>query len=418
MRLITKTTLFYLLLSLLVFGIGGISIYQAVKKEVALETDYALMYNARFIANAMKNGQPKEAFLSDKVSITPLVGVPQIDTNFVFSDTVAMHPQLKRLEPHRKLTTYRFIGGRAYYFQFLEVFIEEGDVLDGVVNIISRLFLILSLVLLLGSFLISKLLFQPFHNILDGISRFNLKSGQQPDLPKTSTKEFSELNDFIQKMTSKARRDYVSLKEFSENASHEMQTPIAVAQGKLELLSVSDSLRPELLELIQSAQASLSKLSKMGKSLSLLTKIENREFQNPGPVDFSKIVKNNVSDFKELSQLKNIDLESQIPKNIQIKSDETLAEILISNLLKNAVQHNVPNGKIQVLLSEGELKISNTGEEPSVAPEQFFERFRKNNQSSGSLGLGLSIVKKICEVNGFEVSYDFEDKMHILRVLF
>ena len=139
------------------------------------------------------------------------------------------------------------------------------------------------------SFLISKRLFQPFHDILDSISRFNLKSPDQPELPKTSTKEFSELNNFVRQMTSKARRDYVSLKEFSENASHEMQTPIAVAQGKLELLSVSEGLNPNQLELIQSARASLTKLSKMGKSLSLLTKIENLEFQNPGQVDFSEI---------------------------------------------------------------------------------------------------------------------------------
>ncbi|MCR9290651.1 MAG: HAMP domain-containing histidine kinase [Bacteroidetes bacterium] len=403
---------------MLVFSIGGITIYRSVKKVVALETDYALIYNFQIIEAALKKGQELEDLLTDKVYVNKLIGLPKIDSSFKFSDTIAIHPQLKRPEPHRKLTTSRLINEHGYHFQILEVFIEEGDVLDGVVNVITRLFLVLSIVILVFSFLISKKLFQPFQDILKRIGHFNLKSDEDLILPKTTTKEFKELNHFIESMTSKARQDYLSLKEFSENASHEMQTPIAVAKGKLELLLESEDLQPEHLKLIQSAQVSLSKLSKMGMALSLLTKIENQEFSNQEPINFSKIVESAIFDFKEICELKSLTIETNIAENIKLKIDGALADILVGNLLKNAVHHNWVKGHIKVTLNSDKLTISNSGEKPVIPTEQLFNRFTKNNQSSSTLGLGLSIVKKICEVSNLNIDYYYENEEHILKILF
>lgn len=403
---------------MIVFSIGGYIIYQTVKEVVAVETDYALVYNFMVSKNAIERGQKIENLQTAKVKITRLIGVQKIDTSYNFTDTIAVHPQLQRLEPHRKLTTYRNINDQNYEFQLLEVFIEEGDVIDGVVSVISRLFLGLSLVILLFSFLISRKLLQPFQLILNKISSFNLKSKQPLDLPKTSTKEFQKLNHFIEKMTLKARRDYVTLKEFSENASHEMQTPIAIAKGKLELLLESKDLEPEQLGLIQSAQEALSKLSKMGKSLSLLTKIENQEFSNQKPIDFSRAVASSIDFFSEISSFKGIQIETEIEPNVQVKIDESLADILIGNLMKNAIHHNFENGKIKVELDSDKLRITNSGLPPSIPTAQLFERFKKSDQTSQSLGLGLSIVKKICNVSDFKIRYDYENETHILQINF
>jgi signal transduction histidine kinase len=219
-------------------------------------------------------------------------------------------------------------------------------------------------------------------------------------------------------MTQKARQDYVTLKEFSENASHEMQTPIAIAKGKLELLLESKDLEPEQLGLIQSAQEALSKLSKMGKSLSLLTKIENQEFSNQKPIDFSRAVASSIDFFSEISSFKGIQIETEIEPNVQVKIDESLADILIGNLMKNAIHHNFENGKIKVELDSDKLRITNSGLPPSIPTAQLFERFKKSDQTSQSLGLGLSIVKKICNVSDFKIRYDYENETHILQINF
>ncbi len=418
MSLITKTTLFYLAIILIVFGIGGVTIYHEVKKVVALETDYALMYNFRLAQKALSDGENIESIQTEKIQISNLGISSIVDTNYAFSDTIAMHPQLKRLEAHRHLTTYRILNDTTYKFDLLEVFIEEDDVLEGVFGVISRLFIVLSFVLLLFSFLVSRKLFEPFKGILENINRFNLKKDEPINLPQTTTKEFKELNSFVEKMTQKARQDYISLKEFSENASHEMQTPIAVAQGKLELLLESPNLNPEQLGLIQTANESLSKLSKLGHALSLLTKIENEEFSQLQSIDFSKIVSKSFSNFQDIGALKGIKMESHLLDDVKLNIEPSLADILVSNLLKNAIQHNEEAGWVKLELNHQYLEISNSGKQPSLPTDHFFERFRKNNQTSASLGLGLPIVKKICEVNGLKIHYNYSDNVHLVNISF
>lgn len=418
MRLITRTTLLYLLLILAVFGIGGIFIYKSVQSEITTETDYALQYHLSVIKEGLEVGRPVESFQSNKVKIQKLEGQPVEKPQPVFSDTLAMHPQLNRLEMHRKLSVIQPIREANYRIEIMDVIVETGDVFEGVVTILTRLFLFLSIVFILFSFLISRQLFKPFQLTLQKISGFNLNSNKQLNLPPSSIKEFDDLNRFLMDMTTKARKDYLSLKEFSENASHEMQTPIAIAKGKLEILLESTDLKPEQFQLIESAQESLSKLSKLGQSLALLTKIENKEFSNVQPIDFSRVVSTAVANFKEIADLKGIQLNSEIENGVTLPVDAVLADILVVNLLKNAVQHNVEGGWIQVVLSKQKLSVRNSGLPPKVTTEDLFKRFIKSNQAGSSLGLGLAIVQKIAEVSDFEIKYTFENETHELSVSF
>lgn len=414
MRLIIKTTLLYLFLAMLVFGVGGVVIHTLVKREVQRETDYALRSNLRMLIHSIEEGKPIDALENRKVTIEPVGIIHGSGTEPVMSDTLVKH--LGRLEPFRKLVTVKMINGEAYRFELVDVFIESQDMYEGVVRTISWLYLGLSLVLLIFGFLLSKWLFKPFHGILNKIGEFNLKSEKPIVLPKTATKEFNLLSRFINNMTTKARKDYLVLKEFSENASHEMQTPIAVAKGKLELLQESPELKPDQLQLLQSAQDSLHKLSKLGQALSLLTKIENKEFSTLQTVDFSKVVEKAWCNFEELATLKGINAQSEIESGIKLQIDPTLADVLVSNLLKNAIQHNNGAAWLKLKLSKKALKVSNPGAPPTVPTTQLFERFRKNNQSGGSLGLGLAIVKKICDANDLSVDYRFEEGVHEVTV--
>lgn len=418
MRLITKTTLLFLFVTLIVFGISGVVTYQMVKKEVRQETDYSLRWNMRMMKESIESGNPAEAFQSSRVRITSVDSTKYEMRKRIYSDTLVMHQPVKGLEPFRKLVVVENINDQAYRFEIMDVFIESQDMYSGVLSIMSRLFIVLSLVLLVCSFLISKWLFQPFQALLQKIGTFNLKNENPIIFPETSTKEFNELNDFIDQMTSKARKDYLALKEFSENASHELQTPIAIAKGKLELLQQTPNLDLPQLKLLQEAQASLSRLSKMGTALSLLTKIENKEFASQETIDISETVEQSLNTFEEFAKLKNLKIKRQIQKGVKINLNAALADIMVSNLLKNAIQHNQTDGWIEINLSDQQLKVLNTGEAPQIATYKLFERFRKNKQSGHSLGLGLAIIKKISQVNDFEVDYTFSKGIHELSVQF
>ena len=418
MSLLTKTTLLFLVVALLVFGIGGVITYQLVKAEVQLETDYYLNETFKATVERIKEGLSIKVLENGKVRITVVEPSQVKDTLSHYRDTIAEHFNLHRLEPHRNLTRTKEIDGTFYKISITDVLIELDDMYEGVFGVLSRLFLYLSASVILGSIIISRWLFNPFKQLLNRLSRFNLKSNIGLELPKTTTREFRQLNNFLKKMTDKARRDYRSLKEFTENASHEMQTPIAVAKGKLELMLESPDLNEEQAELIQGTYQAISKLSSIGHSLTLLNKIENQEFSVSKAIDFSELVNKSILYYKELAELKGLSLEADIQENVQLPIEEALADILVSNLIKNAIQHNRENGWIKIELNKSHLSIKNTGAVPTVDPRQLFERFKKGNQSGGSLGLGLSIVKKITEVSEWKVTYHHESGVHLLQVDF
>jgi len=419
MRLLVKATLFYLLLTLIVFGIGGIMTYDIFQRQIQLETDRYLIQRLWSLQNSVENGEKASAFNNDKQTIVEVDNRFE-ETKFVFTDTLADHPSpiIDRLEPHRKLSVIRKIHEKTYKIELFDVIVESDDIFTGVFESLTRLFIILGFVLVMASFLISTWLFRPFNITLQAIKNLRFRESEEPVFGKSRTREFRELNSILEQMVFKNKADYKNLKEFSENASHEMQTPLAVAKGKLELLVQSKNLDEDQLMLINSVSESIDHMSKMSRSLSLLTKIENKEFSNMEPIDLTEKIKSLAYNFQELFDLKNIEATLDIEENVVVSGDKTLFQVLINNLLQNAVRYNIPGGKINIRLTKSTLRISNTGNPLKTAPVELFKRFKKDIQSSENIGLGLSIVKKICDVSGYQVNYEYTEGMHILTVIF
>ena len=417
MRLLLKATLYYLIITSVVFGIGGIMTYDIFQKQVEQETDRYLITRLWSLENSVRNGESPFSFVSNTLDIKEISDSYE-ETRFHFGDTMADHPnpRIDALEPHRKLTAVRKMADRTYKIEVFDVIVESEDIFTGVFQSQTRLFVILGIALVVSSFLVSTWLFRPFNLTMQAIKDFTLNDTKNPILGKTNTKEFKELNGILSNMIRRNKIDYQNLKEFSENASHEMQTPLSVAKGKMELLLQSKNLDEEQLQLINSSYQAIDHLSKMSRSLGLLTKIENNEFTDLKEINLSDKVTASVYDFQELFELKGINISHSIEENIIIEADPVLIQILITNLFQNAIRHNVPNGKIEVSLARKSFKISNTGNPLSTSSEALFERFKKDNQSNETIGLGLAIVKKICELNDFNISYTFNDSLHIIEV--
>ncbi|MBX2842955.1 MAG: HAMP domain-containing histidine kinase [Flammeovirgaceae bacterium] len=416
MKLLLKTTLYYLIIALAVFGIGIWITFSVIKKDVDLETDRYLWEKEKDIAEAISRGVSTSDINNEKINVIILTGNNLAEEKPYFSDTLVQHRILKRDEPHRRLNAIEKINDNFYQITLYDVILETDDIYESSVYSLSMIFLLLALVLVLSSFLISQKLLKPFENTLDIIKKFKLQDKEPLNLPYTNIKEFSDLNNFITEMTRKVYKDYINLKEFSENASHEMQTPLAIAKGKMELLLESPNLNDEQLQLIGSTHQAISKLSKLGQSLSLLTKIENKEFSNLQEINLTQIIENLIFNFKELIELKGINLKSELAENVYVKMDQNLLDMLLTNILQNAIRHNFENGEIKIDLTESELVISNSGKPLKIEPEKLFERFRKDNQSQESIGLGLSIVRKICDVSQIMVKYTYVKEFHIVTL--
>lgn len=417
MRLLLKITIIFLLQALAVFLVGSVITYQVFKNEVIMEEQRFLMERLQQTERMIKRMNISKEFKREKLIIQPL-GTSGTETEPMFSDTLVMHSTLDRIEPHTKLNVTRKIGEQLYKITLYDIIIEQDDIVDGVKESMIKIYFLLILVFLLGTILLSTWIFRPFNLTLQRIKQFSIKGNDALEWSKSGTTEFNQLNRFLDEMTSKIRRDYKSLKEFTENASHEMQTPLAIIKGKMELLMNDDNLTEDQRTIVSETILSIEKQSKMVQSLALLTKIENKEFSDDEIVDLSKQLKEMLDQFSEMISLHNLNLKSQIDDQVTVKIDPHLLRVLFQNLIGNAIKHNIENGDIEVVLKVTELTIKNTGQPIDSDPSQLFQRFRKIDQTSESLGLGLSIVKQICDTYGIPIEYTVSNRSHILKLDF
>ena len=324
----------------------------------------------------------------------------------------------KEKEPYRVLNAPVTINNKHYLFTARINLVDNKDFIVSILMV----FTIIILILLFGLFIITKRLslrlWKPFYDTLEQIEKFEIDKSSHPKLVVNTIEEFNRLNQAINKLIEKNTRIYKSQKEFIENAAHELQTPIAIFKGKLETLLQRDDVSEEQFEILDKLNDTTTRLNRLNKNLLLLSKIENKQYNIPEEVLLNEVITNQLDFFKEQALAKNIKINTALESNTFVKTNLFLSEILISNLFLNAINHNVANGSINVVLHKNALVFSNTGILKSLETDKLFERFSKVNPSSKGNGLGLSIINKIVENNNWEVIYSYKDKLHIFEIQF
>ena len=282
-----------------------------------------------------------------------------------------------------------------------------------------RAFLWVSLVTIgitIGAFLLTnrmllRRLWQPFYDALHTMQHFRLGHTSDLRFPATTTEEFAFMNESLGMAARKAEEDYLLLKEFTENASHELQTPLSIIRSKLEMLIQEEDLSQRQSEIVRSAFAAIRKLSRLNQSLLLLTKISNQQFNNLEEIPLDERIENKLGQFRELWQTSGIEVSSNLSP-ATIRASPELIDILLNNLFSNASNHNIPKGTIDISLDARRLCVSNTGPGEPLDSKRVFTRFYKGEQHTGHNGLGLSIIKQICEVTTLRPTYQFSGNRH------
>ncbi|MEI6852771.1 MAG: HAMP domain-containing sensor histidine kinase, partial [Bacteroidota bacterium] len=334
------------------------------------------------------------------------------------SDTLIYDTIENDFIPFRKLETNIQLYTRTYKIDVSKSLINKGDLISDILLLMSFLFVSLLIILMLVNFFISRKLLAPFYTTMGIIKNYEVTKSQSLNLPETNTKEFALLNEVLNIMSKKIHSDFLSLKEFTENASHEMQTPLSIIKAKLELLIQDETLSCEQLKLIQSISESATRLSKMSRALVLITRIESLQFKETRPVNVNQSLDKLLENFTELIHEKGIEVSKEYKNQLIVTINPMLVEILLTNLLSNAIKHNLSSGKIIINIVGRELIIINTGKDLDNEPDELFGRFIKDKSKPDSLGLGLSIVKKIVETNKMRIDYSFDKGYHILHVFF
>ncbi len=418
MKLLHKTTLYYVIISIPLVGLAAFLSYFVIKSEIkngAEEVLYTDFQNAKKIIRSFNH--PQNIILSsDGLSKIILSNKPLDKT--ILKDTTIFDPIEKETIEYSILKSNYTHKNQLYQIDIVKNNMEADELLEGLWSGFGILLLLLGVAFLLLNWIISKSIWKPFYKTIQQLESYDIKKHDNFHLESASTYEFNQLNATLNTMTRKIQDDFSQHKEFTENASHEMQTPLAVIKANLSLLMQSSNLSEGDMNSIEAIENTVKKLSALNRTLLLLTKIDNQQYAENKKIDLTVISKNILDHYAEIISAKELILEIDFQEKLEVTMNETLAEILVSNLIQNAIRHNVQGGKIRLKTSVNSLSISNSGDPLSIPESDLFVRFRKSETTSESMGLGLSLVKSVVDVYRYRITYEFSNNLHTFKLTF
>lgn len=332
--------------------------------------------------------------------------------------TVLMFDSVEQeLRPFRLLSSTVEIKGRSYLLTTRMSLVDNDELLIALGLVQAGVVLLLAGGLFVLNRSLTRKLWKPFYNTLNQLKAYELDKSESIHTDKTSITEFDDLNKTIVHLTDRNRKVFTQQKEFIENASHELQTPLAIFQAKLDMLMQNPALMEAEATTILELEQTANRMAKLNKNLLLLSRIDNDQFTQMEDVDLAHLANLMLVNLKPMADVAMISIESSTSTLI-LKANPTLIEVLLTNLFHNAIRHTPPGGKINIAFSGRTITLSNTGNPLIMEADKIFERFSKESKNENSSGLGLAIVKKICDTNGYQLKYAFDAGVHSFTVIF
>lgn len=415
MKLINKTRRTYFLYSVIIFLISSTLIYYVLNNIITKRQDEKLLWDKEIIAKKIKYDYP-----------LPIFDVEDYEAKYPVKDTLYYKDTLiyqiiggvENYELYRQLTSIETLQGKTYKIITRNSRVKQNEfVLAVTASVAGVIFLLIMTVYLVNTY-VAKKVWQPFYKNLEALKNYSFEEKKPLQLKDSKIQEFKELNDSLTKLTDKLRTDFNNLKEFTENASHEMQTPLAIMQSKLEFLMQSEHLKMDDKQTISTVYSATQRLSKLNKTLLILSKIENQQYSQKEEIQINDVVNNQLEIFEEFMASKNLTISKNLSLDVKVTANPLLFDMVVSNLISNAIKHNYENGGIEIQTNELYISVANTGRPTSISSEALFERFKKDSNSTESFGLGLAIVKKVCDVSGWDIKHSFSDNKHYFTLYF
>lgn len=418
MKLLTKTTLYFITLSLVVFFVGGIGLYRIMQNLIEKEVNADLYNRIHFIFNELSQVDTLQnaRFITTEPIDIKKITPHQMDSPFQLSDTVLYNKIRNAYMPYRSLKTIVKSGNSYYQIRIYKSLITSNYLIEKVALIIMLMLLLyIALTYFLNRYILGKV-WADFFNSLKTMQEFSLEDPKRKPFEASEVIEFNELNHVLEEMTTKLINDYEGVKEFTGNVFHEVQTPLSVVKNKTELLFQELNTEKQF-ELAGAIFSATNRLSDIIKSLGLLARIDKNQFSRKEAIDFPRLINKNLKLYNLMIESNKIVVEKTFDGQPKKVMDPALADILINNLIKNAVRHNLEGGFIQLVLSENKLRISNSGNKPNLPTHELFEQFTQSS-SQGFMGIGLAIVQKIVHHYKMKIRYDYLDNVHQIEITF
>lgn len=422
MKLLSYTYRKLALLLFLLMAVWGVLFYYAIIDEVVDETDDTLEnYGEILMESALHDPSilETEGSLMSFYKFTPISEEEGRHYRQVFYDATVYIELEDEDEPVRVMcTAFRMPDGQYYELKLMISILERDDMVEAMLWYLGALFLLFLICTSIGIQLVLKGVFRPLHRLLDWLHCIQPGKEVPPLDNPTKIREFRQLSDAALDMGNRSYKEYEEQKQFIENASHELQTPLAIVRGKVELLAESEGMTEQQMEQLDEIYATLGRAVKLNKSLLLLSRIENGQYTEMEDVSVDEILDELLPDLMDIYEHKQVRLiRKREEQPFIIRCNHSLAQILVSNLVKNSLLHNREEGELQVLTTPTSLVIKNTGDVP-LDGEKLFRRFYHGmDGKKDSTGLGLAIARSIALSSSLKLTYEWQDGMHTFRLV-
>ena len=422
MKLLSYTYRKLALLRFLLMAVWGVLFYYAIIDEVVDETDDTLEnYGEILMESALHDPSilETEGSLMSFYKFTPISEEEGRHYRQVFYDATVYIELEDEDEPVRVMcTAFRMPDGQYYELKLMISILERDDMVEAMLWYLGALFLLFLICTSIGIQLVLKGVFRPLHRLLDWLHCIQPGKEVPPLDNPTKIREFRQLSDAALDMGNRSYKAYEEQKQFIENASHELQTPLAIVRGKVELLAESEGMTEQQMEQLDEIYATLGRAVKLNKSLLLLSRIENGQYTEMEDVSVDEILDELLPDLMDIYEHKQVRLiRKREEQPFIIRCNHSLAQILVSNLVKNSLLHNREGGELQVLTTPTSLVIKNTGDVP-LDGEKLFRRFYHGmDGKKDSTGLGLAIARSIALSSSLKLTYEWQNGMHTFRLV-
>lgn len=417
MKLLNYTTTYFAIILIFLLAIWAVFFYLAIMDEIYDSMDDGLENQKIIVIRRAAEDATileRSAFEDGNYIITPIS--PEIGSGFTdeYRDTLMYRENESEYEPVRLLESVFRQDGEFYKIKVVTSMVEEDDLRKELFFSILYLYIgLIIIILLLNSFL-QKKAWRPFYKLLGRLEKFSIENDREIKFEKTNIDEFRLLNERVDRLLKKSVESYKSQKEFIENASHELQTPLAISINKLELMAENSNLSEGQMEELGTVLTSLERLIRLNKSLLLLSRIENRQFAEGEKFSWNQLVNQISAEFEDYGVHKEVMIEIEEQGQFDHTGNKDLAGILISNLLRNAIIHSSPGAVVKIIITSTAIRFENPGTSP-LDETRIFNRFQ-GTDSARSTGLGLAIAKAIAEKFGIELTYRFISNKQIFII--
>lgn len=425
MKLLNKSLLFLSISLIPIVSIWALVFYFNMLAEIKSSMDEGLEnYKRIIIQNAQKDPSilTKTYFDESFFTVRKIERQEALNMKDKYLDTILLmqdaDDQAPESEPVRMLISAFELNGDYYELKVANSLVEEDDLIQELFYDILWLYGCLLISIVVINQVVLRRLWKPFYDLLAQLRGFRLEKGKIPPKIQSQTREFNDLNSVVEDLLHHTTEAYEQQKQFIGNASHELQTPLAMIQNKLELFIEKGDLKESQYEDLAVVLKSLDRMIRLNRTLLFLTKIENAQGLENKPVSLNEVVEKVMVELEDIASFKEVNLNLNEYDTLSVEMDPELARVIVSNLLRNAIFYNSPQGKVWIEIADGSLKISNTGQKLSLDDQRVFNRFQKQKNQSEGTGLGLAIVKAIADLYGFGITYSFENSLHNFQVNF